>query len=125
MTATTKCAYDFNRLIISTLYIKEGNENMKGGYVLVDCKGLDLLSESTQTIAGLYARVKAAMATGKMIIAENMIWGDEVDRPISPVPCFGIDMDDYGIYVTASTLQIRISKLDVVTIVNMAPAQEG
>lgn len=125
MTAITKCAYDFNRLIMSTLYIKEGNENMKAGYVLIDCKGLDLLSESTQTIAGLYDRVKAAMATGKMIIAENLIWDDGVDRPISPVPCFGIDMGDYGIYITASTLQIRVSKLDVVTIVNMAPAQEG
>lgn len=115
----------FNRLIISTLYIKEGNENMKGGYVLVDCKGLDLLSESTQTIAGLYDRVKSAMATGKMIIAENLIWNDGVARPVSPVSCFGIDMGDYGIYITASTLQIRVSKLDVVTIVNMAPAQEG
>ena len=95
---------------------------MKGGYVLIDCKGLDLLSESTQTISGLYAKCKAAMATGKMIIAENLIWDDGVDRPVSPVSCFGIDMGDYGIYITASTLQIRVSKLDVVTIVNMAPS---
>lgn len=94
---------------------------MKGGYVLVDCKGLDLTSESTQTITGLYAKVKAAMATGKMIIAENMIWGD--DGTISPVHVFAIDMGStYGIYCTASTLQIRISPADVVTIVNMAPA---
>ena len=93
---------------------------MKGGYVLVDCKGLDLLSESTQTITGLYAKVKAAMATGKLIIAENMIWGD--DGSISPVHVFAIDMGPtYGIYCTASTLQIRISPADVVTIVNMAP----
>ena len=98
---------------------------MKAGYVLIDCKGLDLLSESTQTINGLYDRVKSAMATGKMIIAENLIWNDGVARPISPVSCFGIDMGDYGIYITASTLQIRVSKLDVVTIVNMAPTQEG
>ena len=93
---------------------------MKGGYVLVDCKGLDLTSESTQTITGLYAKVKAAMATGKLIIAENMIWGD--DGTISPVHVFAIDMGPtYGIYCTASTLQIRISPADVVTIVNMAP----
>ena len=94
---------------------------MKGGYVLVDCKGLDLTSESTQTINGLYAKVKAAMATGKLIIAENMIWGG--DGSISPVHVFAIDMGStYGIYCTASTLQIRISPADVVTIVNMAPA---
>ena len=94
---------------------------MKGGYVLVDCKGLDLTSETTQTITGLYAKVKAAMATGKLIIAENMIWGD--DGTISPVHVFAIDMGStYGIYCTAATLQIRISPADVVTIVNMAPA---
>lgn len=93
---------------------------MKAGYVLVNCGGLDLLSESTQTISGLYNKVKEAMATGKMIIAENMIWG--TGKPISPVSVFAIDMGDYGIYCTASTLQIRINSSNQVTIVNMAPA---
>ena len=94
---------------------------MKAGYVLVNCSGLDLLAESTQTISGLYAKLVAAMKTGKMIIAENMIWGD--DGIISPVHVFAIDMGStYGIYCTASTLQIRVSPLDVVTIVNMAPS---
>ena len=92
---------------------------MKGGYTLVNCGGLDLLSESTQTIAGLYNKVKAAMKTGKMIIAENIIWG--TGKPISPISVFAIDMGDYGIYVTASTLQIRINSSNQVTIVNMAP----
>lgn len=95
---------------------------MKAGYVLIDCGGLDLLSESTQTITGLYNKVKEAMKTGKMIIAENIIWGDGVDRPVSPISCFAIDMGDYGIYITASTLQIRVTLSDVVTIVNMAPS---
>lgn len=94
---------------------------MKAGYVLVNCGGLDLTSESTQTISGLYKRVQSAMATGKMMIAENMIWGS--GKPITPVSVFAIDMGStYGIYVTASTLQIRISTADVVTIVNMAPS---
>ena len=93
---------------------------MKGGYVLVNCGGLDLLSESSQTISGLYNRVKSALATGKMMIAENVIWG--TGKPISPIPVFAIDMGStYGIYITASTLQIRVSTADAVTIVNMAP----
>ena len=100
---------------------KEGNEIMKAGYVLINASGLDLLSESIQTIAGLYDKCVAAMATGKMIIAENIIWGD--DGVISPIPVFAIDMGStYGIYLTASTLQIRVSPANVVTIVNMAPA---
>ena len=99
-------------------YIKEGNENMKGGYVLVDCKGLDLTSGSTQTISGLYNKVKAAMATGKMIIVENCIWGE--NGAISPISVFGVDMGSTnGIYLTVSTRQIRVSPANVVTIVNM------
>ena len=94
---------------------------MKAGYVLVNASGLDLLSESSQTIAGLYNKCKAAMETGKLIIAENIIWG--TGKPISPIPVFAIDMGStYGIYLTASTLQIRVSPSNEVTIVNMAPA---
>ena len=100
---------------------KAGNEIMKAGYVLVNASGLDLLSESTQTIAGLYDKCASAMATGKMIIAENIIWGD--NGVITPIPVFAIDMGStYGIYLTASTLQIRVSPANVVTIVNMAPS---
>ena len=99
---------------------KEGNEIMKAGYVLVNCSGLDLLKDDTQTIAGLYDKVAAAMSTGKAIIAENIIWG--TGKPISPIACFAIDMGSpYGIYITASTLQIRVNSDDEVTIVNMAP----
>ena len=94
---------------------------MKAGYVLVNASGLDLTSDSTQTIVGLYNKCVEAMATGKMIIAENIVWGD--NGIISPIPVFAIDMGStYGIYLTASTLQIRVSPADVVTIVNMAPS---
>ena len=56
-----------------------------------------------------------------MMIAENVIWG--TGKPISPIPVFAIDMGStYGIYITASTLQIRVSTADAVTIVNMAPS---
>ena len=94
---------------------------MKAGYVLVNVSGLDLTSESAQTIAGLYDKCAAAMKTGKLIIAENIIWGN--DGVITPIPVFAIDMGSpYGIYLTASTLQIRVSPSDVVTILNMAPS---
>ena len=93
---------------------------MKAGYVLVNCGGLDLLSESSQTIAGLYAKVKSAMETGKMIIAENIIWGS--GKTITPISVFAIDHGEDGICVTASTLQIWVNSSNEVTIVNMAPS---
>lgn len=89
---------------------------MNGGYVLIDCKELDLTKGSNeQTITGLYARVREAMKTGKPIMANKCVWGD---KPVTPIYCFAIDFSDY-IIVTASTLQVVIQKTDVVTIINL------
>lgn len=89
-----------------------------GGYIMIDCKGLDLTGGTTpQTKTGLYSKVKTAMGIGKPIFAYNCIWGD--DGEVSPIQVFAIDMGDYGIYITASTLQIRVSSADSVVIINM------
>lgn len=93
---------------------------MNGGYVMIDCTGIDLLKgETPQTVTGLYAKVQVAMQTGKPIYAGNMIWGS--GKPVTPVQVFAIQFDDMVI-CTASTLQVRVNSSDVVTIVNMAPA---
>ena len=90
---------------------------MNGGYIMIDCKGLDLVKGSTpQIVNGLYNAVKRAMPCNKPIYAINAIWGDT--RPVTPIQCFVIDWGDYLI-ATASTLQIVISPDDSVTIVNM------
>ena len=91
---------------------------IKGGYAIIDCKGLNLLSETSQTIAGLFDKVNTAYKRNKLIHAVNVKWGT---TPMSPIPIFVNDLD--GVLVcTASTLQIRISNDDSVTIVNMAPS---
>ena len=95
---------------------------MKNGYVMIDCKGLDLTKGSTpQTVAGLHDRLTEAMKYGKPIIAFNMIWGE--GKPVTPVQTFGIDFGDC-IICTASTLQIIVTKdaINNVTINNLAPA---
>lgn len=90
---------------------------MKGGYILIDCKGLDLIKGSTeQTISGLYAKVKAAYNSGKMMIAENCIWDDK--GAVTPIQVFAIDFGTYFI-CTAATFQIIVTNADKVTIVNM------
>lgn len=90
---------------------------MVGGYILVDCEGLDLLKGSTpQTITGIRKKVEDAMATGKEIRACNCIWGEGV--AVTPISVLCVELGDYVI-ATASTLQIWISKQDVVTISNM------
>lgn len=90
---------------------------MNSGYVMIDCQGLDLIKGSTeQTITGIYARSQEAMKTGKAIVACNCTWDG---KPVTPVPVFGIQFPDLIIF-TSSTLQVNVSKTDVITITNMA-----
>lgn len=89
------------------------------GYIIIDCKGLDLLAESAQTISGLYQAVQDAIASGKPLYATNMKWGTV--SPVSPVQVFTVQFDGY-VVVTASTLQVIVTSADSVTINNLAPA---
>ena len=89
---------------------------MNGGYIMVDCKGMNLLAESTQTISGLHAKFKEAMESGKPILACNCVYGTGVK--LSPIPVFMIKESTYYIG-SASILQIRVEEDDSVTIVNL------
>lgn len=86
------------------------------GYTVVDCKGLNLLAQSKQTISGIYAQCQAADLTNKLIIADNCVYGEGVE--MSPIPVMAIL--EAGVYVfTASILQIRVDAEDGVTIVSL------
>ena len=91
-----------------------------GGYALVDCTGVELTSESKQTVAGIYNKIKKAYASNKPVYACNLTFSDKRVTPvnifINPLP--GSDTTLVG---TASTLQLRVDNADGVTIVNMAP----
>lgn len=95
-------------------------EHCNGGYIMVDCAGLDLLAQSTQTIPGIYSRALAAFKSKKPVIAANMVYG--VDA-ISPVPVFMVLETEGRLIATASVVQIIMAKNDTVTIVNLAPAE--
>lgn len=86
------------------------------GYIMVDCKGANLLAQSTETKVGLYDDCKAAYESGKLIIAINLQYGSGV--PMTPVPVFAIE--EGGVYIfTASILQIRVASNDTITTVNL------
>ena len=90
---------------------------MNGGYVMIDCTGLDLTKGSTeQIISGIYSRTQNCMKTGKPIIANNCNWG--TNGIVTPISVMAIQFPDY-IVVTASTLQIIISDSDTITINNL------
>ena len=90
--------------------------NLKGGYAMVDCKGLNLLADAPQTISGLRKAVKEAYESNKPVIAYNAVYGAGV--PLTPIQVFAIE--EAGVYImTASILQVRVHEGDVVTIENL------
>lgn len=92
---------------------------MNGGYAMVDCKGMNLLAVSSQTIDGLYADCESAYKSGKTILACNCVYGTDV--PMTPIPVFAIKESGTLIF-TASILQIRVTNEDAVTIVSLLNA---
>lgn len=90
---------------------------MKGGYINIDCSGLDLTKGATeQTITGLYQTVKSAFKANKPIFAYNAIWG--TNGIVSPIQVFIVDFGAKFV-CTTSTLQINVTKQDKVTITNL------
>ena len=88
------------------------------GYTMVDCGGLELTSQTQQTIKGLYERSKRAFNKGSLILAYNCKYDSKV---CSAIPVFGVDYDSEIIF-TSSILQIHVKPTDKVTITNMATA---
>ena len=93
---------------------------MNGGYTLVDLGGCDLTKETTQTISGLFNRMKEAIKTGKPLIATNAVWGVNSNAPLTPIAFFAQEWSSTLIVGTASILNITVDNTDVVTITNLA-----
>lgn len=94
---------------------------MKGGYSLIDCGGLDLISETSQSITGLNSRVAKAYKDNKPVYACNCFWGDDFITPV-PVMVNPLPGTPTSYVCTSSTLQIIVAADDSVTVVNMAPS---
>lgn len=94
-----------------------------GGYIMVDCTGIDLNTATKQTVTGIFNRVETAFKTGKPVYAVNATFNiSATGNTVSPINVM-INSDQNGGYVaTASTLQLWVDKDDGVQIVNLAPA---
>lgn len=89
---------------------------MKGGYILVDCGGLELNDSSTQSITGLYKRAKAALASGKPAYACNCVMNDGA---CSPVSVAAWQEDENTIIATGHVFRVTIESDDDVTVTNL------
>lgn len=89
---------------------------MNGGYINIDFKGLELLSEEKVTVSGIYEAVENAHQTGKAIFAANC---KHNGKAMSPIPVMVNKSGDTEYNATASTLALFIGTDDGVTITNL------
>lgn len=92
------------------------------GYIIIECTGIDMLSEESQSLTGLYERVQEAIKSGKPIYATGLTWGEQ--GTISPIEIFTVQFDGY-VVCTASTIQIIVASDDSVTINNLIPDESA
>ena len=86
-----------------------------GGYIMVDCGGLDLNDSTEQTIDGIYKRSKSAIACGKPCIAVNCVMSGAPCTPVSVVA-----WEESGVIVaTGHVLRLVIDDNDGVTVTNL------
>ena len=89
---------------------------MKGGYLNIDCTGVELTTETVQTVAGIYDRIVSAVKANKPIFAYNCTWENDIMTPIAIM----VTPRSSGNYIaTASTLQLEIAPDNTVTVINM------
>lgn len=92
---------------------------MNGGYVMVDCGGLDLTTGSTAvTIAGIWDMAEKAIKSGKPIMAHNTKYG--TGNPVTPVPCFGWYISSTEIVMVGATIHVHIKNDNTVTTLDVA-----
>lgn len=92
---------------------------MKGGYFMVDLKGLDLTDDTEQTISGLYAQMQKAIKSKKPLIGFNSVWGSNSDSPMTPIHFFAQQWSDGLVVGTASILNITCTSADKVTVTSL------
>lgn len=91
---------------------------MNAGYFMLDGGGIDLSTDSPQTIAGSWNRAVTAMKTDKPIFAYNTKYG--TGKPLSPVPVFGWYLASDKIVLVGATLHIVVSDDDSCVVQDVA-----
>ena len=91
---------------------------LKGGYIVVDAKGIDLTGGSTpQEIVGIWDTAVEAIESGKPIVVENLVYGSGVH--VSPVNAFGWYLDTDEIVFVSATIHVHIHNDDTVTTIDV------
>lgn len=88
-----------------------------GGYIMIDCTGVDLTAAASKTIAGLYDKFQTAMATGKPVVCSGLVMG--TGKPVTPVYVEVYQASSTAVAAVAGTLQINVTNANAVTITDL------
>lgn len=90
---------------------------MNGGYILVDVTGLNLSSDASQEIDGIWDKAVTALKVGKPIVVFGCTYGT---APVSPVTCFGWYIGAKEIVIVGATLHVHIKDDDTAVVLDVA-----
>ena len=83
---------------------------MNGGYVMIDCAGVDLGNLSP--VNGLYSKAKNALNTGKPIVLNNVVNGEQ---SFTPITAFGGVESETSVFLSFFPVTIHIDNEDTIT----------
>ena len=85
---------------------------MKGGYSIVNCKGLDL--GNVGKVTGIYQKMMTAYKSNKLVLAEGIVNGLAKFTPIPVFLATETSGNDTIIVMTLMNLPYRISPNDTI-----------
>ena len=92
---------------------------MNGGYVMVDATGIDLLAESSKTVAGIYNKFLKALQSGKPIIAYGISYSTSVSSPIA----VNVKPGSNSVTVLTGVYSVAISNANAVVVTDLTASE--
>lgn len=80
---------------------------MNYGYATIDATGLDLSDATSQTVTGLWGKIKAAADTGKPLIITGAIYG--TGKPLTPTYVSAVYTDTDEVTIRTGNFVIVVS----------------
>lgn len=87
---------------------------MNYGYATIDATGLDLSDATSQTVTGLWAKIKAAADTGKPLIITGSIYG--TGKPLTPTYVSAVYTDTDEVTIRTGNFVITVSDASAVLV---------
>lgn len=93
---------------------------MNGGYVMVDATGIDLLAESSKTVAGIYNKFLKALQANKPIIAYGISYSTAVSSPIA----VNVKAGENSVTVLTGVYSVAISNANAVVVTDLTASSD-